>query len=188
VNIKHRIELAPEEREYLQTITAKGSTGARTIKRTNILLMADQRKHTDQAIADALSAGTATVYRTKRNFVEYGLESALAEGGQPRGTRLLNWVDEAKVVALACSKPPQGCARWTLSLLGDRLVALTDLEAVSIETIRRRLKENALKPWQKKMCACRHSMQTSSRKRSLCWTCMPSPLMRNDRWSTSTKP
>lgn len=151
MNIKYRIELTSEEREFLQAITAKGSTGARTIKRANILLMADQRTHTDQAIADALSAGTATVYRTKRNFVEDGLESALAEGSQPRGARLLNAVDEATLVALACSKPPQGCARWTLSLLGERLVALTDLDTVSIETIRRRLKEKAIKPWQKKM-------------------------------------
>lgn len=151
MNIKYRIELTSEEREHLQAITAKGRTGARAIKRANILLMADQRKHTDQAIADALSAGTATVYRTKRHFVEDGLESALSEGSQPRGTRLLNAVDEAKLVALACSKPPQGCARWTLNLLGERLVALTDLETVSIETIRRRLKEKAIKPWQKKM-------------------------------------
>jgi len=151
VNIKYRVELTSEEREYLQAMTAKGTTGARKIKRANILLMADQRKHTDQAISEALSAGTATVYRTKRNFVEYGLEQALAEGDQPGGARLLNAVDEAALVALACSKPPKGSARWTLSLLGERLVALTDLESVSIETIRRRLKENALKPWQKKM-------------------------------------
>lgn len=151
VNIKYRIELTTEEREGLLALTAKGSTGARKIKRANILLMADQQEYTDPQIAEALSAGTSTVYRTRRKFVQYGLEQALAEGSQPGGSRLLNAADEAKLVALACSKPPKGCARWTLTLLGERLVALTDLESVSVETIRRRLKDKDLKPWQKKM-------------------------------------
>lgn len=151
MNIKYRVELTSEEREYLQALTAKGSTGARKIKRANILLMADQQENTEQQIADALSAGTSTVYRTKRKFVEFGLEQALAEGSQPGGSRLLNAANEAKLVALACSKPPEGAARWTLTLLGERLVALSDLESVSIETIRRRLKDKAIKPWQKKM-------------------------------------
>ncbi|TNG02783.1 MAG: IS630 family transposase, partial [Gammaproteobacteria bacterium] len=126
-------------------------TSARKLKRANILLMADQRQHTDQQIADALSAGTSTIYRVKKQFVEYGLELALAEGNQAGGSRLLNAADEAKLVALACSKPPEGSARWTLTLLSERLVALTDLESISIETIRRRLKEKEIKPWQKKM-------------------------------------
>lgn len=151
MNIKYRVELTSDEREYLLAMTAKGNIGARKLKRANILLMADQQNNTEQDIADALSAGTSTVYRTKRKFVEFGLEQALAEGSQPGGSRLLNAANEAKLVALACSKPPEGAARWTLTLLGERLVALSDLESVSIETIRRRLKDKAIKPWQKKM-------------------------------------
>lgn len=151
MNIKYRVELTQSERDQLIALTKKGTAGVRKVKRANILLMADNQAFTDSEIADALSAGTSTVYRTKRKFVKFGLETALSEGSQPGGSRLLNAVDEATLVSLACSEPPKGCARWTLTLLGERLVALTNLESISIETIRRRLKDNELKPWQQKM-------------------------------------
>ena len=151
MNIRYRIELTEEEREFLRALTAKGCQSARQIKRANILLMCDQGLYTDQAIAKSLSTSESTIYRTRQKFVEYGLDKALQEGQRPGGARLLNAASEATLIALACSEPPEGCARWTLSLLSERLVALTEVESASIETIRRRLKDNALKPWQKKM-------------------------------------
>lgn len=151
MNIKYLIELTADERQQLLETTSKGRPGARMIKRANILLMADARQYTDTEIAETLSAGTSTVYRTKRDFVEYGLEVALAEDDRPGGARKLDAKEEALLVSIACSKPPDGRSRWTLQLLAGRLIALTDHEHLSIETIRRRLKEKDLKPWQKKM-------------------------------------
>jgi transposase len=151
VNIKYFVELTAEERNQLLDITKKGKQPARVVKRSNILLMADGWHHSDTEIAEALSTGTSTVYRVKRNFVEYGLDVALSESDRPGGARKLDANDEALLVSIACSEPPKGRSRWTLELLTDRLVQLTDHESLSIETTRRRLEENELKPWQKKM-------------------------------------
>jgi len=118
------------------------------MKRAQILLMADSGA-TDGEVAHALVVGTSTVYRTRRRFVEGGLDFALRDRTHPGGTRKLSPQDEAILVAVACSEPPTGRARWTLQLIADRLVALTDHDSVSIETIRRRLREKELKPWQK---------------------------------------
>ena len=151
MNIKYIVELTKEERMQLLEITTKGLQAARVLKRANILLMADGRQYTDGEISEALSAGTSTVYRIKRDFVEYGLEVALAEDDRPGGARKLDANQEALLVSIACSKPPEGRSRWTLQLLTDRLVMLTEHKQLSVETIRRRLKEKDLKPWQKKM-------------------------------------
>jgi transposase len=81
--------------------------------RTNCII--DQ--HTDAEIADALSAGASTVYRVKRDFVEYGLNAALTENDRPGGARKLDPKEEGLLVSIACSKPPEGRSRWTLELL-----------------------------------------------------------------------
>lgn len=151
MNIKYFVELTPEEREQLLEITKKGRHSARVIKRANILLMADGWHSSDEEIAQALSAGTSTVFRIRRDFVEYGLDVALSECDRPGGTRKLDAKEEALLVSIACSEPPKGRSRWTLELLTDRLVQLTDHDSLSQETTRRRLKEKELKPWQKKM-------------------------------------
>jgi transposase len=151
VNIKYFVELTAEERSQLLDITKKGRQPARVVKRANILLMADGWQHSDIEISEALSAGTSTVYRIKRDFVEYGLDVALSESDRPGGARKLDANEEALLVSIACSEPPEGRSRWTLELLTDRLVKLTEHENLSIETTRRRLKEKELKPWQKKM-------------------------------------
>ena len=106
---------------------------------------------TDAAIAANVGVGTSTVYRTKQHFVEDGLERALTEAPRPPPARKLAPHDEAMLVAVACSKPPTGRACWTLDLLADEMVQLTVHESISGETIRRRLTEMQLKPWQKKM-------------------------------------
>lgn len=151
MNIKHIVELPPEEKEQLVALVAAGKAPARKIRRANILLMADRRSHLDREISLALSVGTSTVYRTKRQWVEEGLEVALNEAPRRGGLRKLDAKSEALLIATACTKPPVGHASWTLSLLADRVVALTELESLSTETVRRRLQDNALKPWQKKM-------------------------------------
>lgn len=149
--IRYIVTLTEGERSALVAMTRNGERRARRMLRAHVLLMADQRAHTDEEIAAALSIGTSTVYRTKRRFVEGGVEHALSEASRPGGERKLTASHEATLVALACSKPPEGRSRWTLRLLADRLVVLTDLDDVSPETIRRRLNDNELKPWQKRM-------------------------------------
>lgn len=150
MNIRYRVTLTTEERQQLGDMTSGGKVAARRLKRAQILLAAD-RGTSDEVIAGTLRAGTSTVYRTKRRFVEEGLESALSEDRRPGAARKLSAVDEGILIALACSKPPEGRAHWTLQLLADEVVRLTVHESLSDETVRRRLSEVAFKPWQEKM-------------------------------------
>ena len=105
----------------------------------------------DDDIATSVGVGGSTVYRTKQRFVLGNLQAALSEGPRPGASRKLTGKEEALLVATACSKPPQGRARWTLELLAGELVSLTAHDSVSRETVRRRLAENHLKPWRKDM-------------------------------------
>jgi transposase len=111
--------------------------------------LAADRGVPDEDIARSVAVGGSTVYRTKRRFVEGNLERALSEEPRPGAARKLSGPEEALLVATACAKPPAGRARWTLELLAGEIVRLTQHE--SGETVRRRLVENALKPWQQKM-------------------------------------
>jgi transposase len=150
MNIRYRVTLSAEERSQLQDLRAGSKTAARILKRAQVLLAASEGR-SDEAIAGLVGVGTSTVYRTKQRFVEEGLESALHEQTRPKPERKLAAHEEALLVATACSDPPAGRARWTLQLLADEMVRLTDHETISDETVRRRLNEMDLKPWQKKM-------------------------------------
>ncbi len=150
MNVRYRVTLDEVERAELQTLVAGGKTAVRKVKRAQILLAADAGQ-TDEDISTNVHVGTATVYRIKREFVEEGLEQALNEAPRPGARRKLSGQEEALLIATACTAPPQGRARWTLSLLADAMVALTDHEDLSCDTVRRRLAENELKPWRKKM-------------------------------------
>ena len=151
MNITYRVELTCDERSHLEQLTSKGKYNSRVIKRANILLLADNQAYSHEAIAKLTSCGTATVFRVKRQFVEEGLEAALNEGKRPGRSKVLSAKEEATLVSIACTEPPEGRSRWTLTLLSDSLIALTDLENISLETIRNRLKNNELKPWKRKM-------------------------------------
>jgi len=142
---RYKVELSDEERTKLVALTSKGSAKARRIKRALILLAADEGD-TVEAIAAKLRVGTATVERVRKRFVEESLEAALAERQRPGKPRLLDGRQEAHVLALACSEPPSGRARWTLQLLADRLVELRVVESICDETVRRTLKRGTLSP------------------------------------------
>jgi transposase len=150
LNIKYRVTLVDNERAQLAALVAGGKGAVRRLKRAQILLAAD-RGSTDEEIARNVAVGTSTVYRTKQRFVEEGLDPALSEAPRPGAARKLGAADESLLAALACSKPPAGRSRWTLQLLADEVVRLTVHDSVSDETIRRRLGELQLKPWQEKM-------------------------------------
>lgn len=150
MNVRYIVELSDGERPNLLALVAGGKGAVRKIKRAQVLLAADSGS-SDEEIARTVQVGTSTVYRTKRRFVEEGLEEALAETPRPGGRRKLSTNEEAMLVALACATPPEGRAKWTLELLAGELVRLTPHEGISRDTIRRRLDENDLKPWQRKM-------------------------------------
>lgn len=105
----------------------------------------------DLAIAAGVRVGEATVYRTKRRFVQSNLALALSEEPRPGSVRKLSGKEEALLIATACSSPPEGRARWTLELLAGEMVKRTGHTELSRETVRRRPKENRLQPWQQDM-------------------------------------
>ena len=150
MNIRYIVELSEEERARLHELTGGGQARVRRVKRAQILLAAEHG-HGDAAVASMVGVGTATVYRTKRRFVEGGLEVALSEGPRGGARRKLTGREETLLVAVACSDPPAGCARWTLELLAGEMVQRTEHQRLSRETVRRRLAEQSVKPWQCKM-------------------------------------
>jgi transposase len=150
MNVRYRVELSHAERTELRALLSGGKQEARKLKRAQILLAADAGA-SDEAIAASVGVGGSTVYRTKRRFVLGNLEAALSEEPRPGADRKLSGKEEALLVATACSNPPKGRARWTLELLADELVRLTEHGSLSRETVRRRLAENHLRPWRKDM-------------------------------------
>ena len=150
MNIKYRVDLSQEERDELEGLLKGGRVAARKLKRAQILLAAD-RGIGDETMASTLQVSGSTIYRTKRRFVEANLEGALSDEPRPGAERKLSAKEEAPLVATACSKPPPGRARWTLELLANEMVKLTDHDELSRETVRRRLAENQLKPWRRTM-------------------------------------
>jgi transposase len=150
MTVRYRVDLSDAERTELQALVSGGRQAVRKVKRAQILLAADAGR-SDEQIAATLAVGTATVHRTRRRFVEGNLDAALNERPRPGAARKLSAKEEALLVAMACSEPPEGRARWTLDLLAGVLVELTEHDAVSGETVRRRLAENDLKPWRRDM-------------------------------------
>ena len=150
MNVRYRVDLSQAERDQLVALLAGGKHAARKLKRAQILLAADAGA-SDETIVSAVAVSGSTVYRTKRRFVLGNLEAALSEEPRPGAGRKLCGREEALLVATACSAPPAGRARWTLELLADEMVKLTEHADLSRETVRRRLAENELKPWRKDM-------------------------------------
>ena len=150
MNVRYRVELSEVERQELKALLSGGNHSARKLKRAQILLAADAGAG-DEEIARSVGVGGSTVYRTKRRFVLGNLEAALSEASRPGAARKLSGKEEALLVATACAKPPAGRARWTLELLADEMVTLTEHGELSRETVRRRLAENDLKPWRRDM-------------------------------------
>jgi transposase len=136
----YHVTLTDDERTQLHDLIKKGQTAARRLTRAHILLHADAGR-SDQAIAEALHVGRATVARIRKRFVEGNLERALSEAPRPGAAAKLDGKQQALLIATACSTPPAGRARWTLRLLADRMVALEQLDTLGHETVRRVLKK-----------------------------------------------
>jgi transposase len=144
---KYKVTLTVEEREQLRELIAAGKASAKKLAHARILLKADAAgggpDWDDARIAQAVEVSSRTVERVRQRFVEQGLEAALVRKKQvrPSRQRKLDGAAEARLVAIACSQPPDGRARWTMQLLADRLVELRAVDEVSDETVRRCLKK-----------------------------------------------
>jgi transposase len=142
---RYIVDLTLEEREELHALTRKGEVRARKMKRAQILLKADQGA-TDAEITAALGVSRPCVERLRKRFVEGGLVRALNEAPRPGQPPKLNGKQRARLIAEACSTPPDGRARWTLQLLADRAVVLGLAEQLSYESVRRVLKKGGSSP------------------------------------------
>lgn len=142
---KYIVRLSAEERTELEAMVKKGKAAAYKIKHANILLAADVKGPAwpDAQIAEAFSCHQRTVENVRRRLVEEGLEAALQrkKQAQPSHPPKLDGKGEARLIALACSCPPEGRDRWTLKLLAERLVQLEVVDSISDQTVRRTLKK-----------------------------------------------
>lgn len=143
---KYVVRLTEPERKYLEGLI-KSRRGAKAkALRARMLLKADADgpAWTDSEIADAFDVGTATVHRLRQRLVQEGFEAAVTRKALIRTKpRKLDGAQEARLVSIACSAPPQGRSSWTLQLLADKLVQLHVVDAISDETVRRTLKKTS---------------------------------------------
>ncbi len=143
---KYRVRLSKEERDSLESLVRKGKESGGKRMHAQIFLKADEGEFgpcwKDEEIVKALDVGISTVERLRERLVTQGLESALNRVRVDRSkNRKLDGEQEAHLIALACSDPPEGRVRWTLTLLANRMVELKYVESLSDETVRRILKK-----------------------------------------------
>ena len=141
---KYIIDLSTHEREQLQQLIRRGKTSARKLTRARVLLKAADG-FTDEEIVAALNVGIATVERIRKRFVEAGLD-AINERPRPGKKPKLDPKAQARLIAEACSKAPDGRKHWTLQLLADRVVQLKLADSCSYELVRRALKKTNSSP------------------------------------------
>jgi transposase len=146
------VRLSGEERQQLEALIRKGKSPARRLLKARILLKADVSEAgegwSDSRIIEALDASPSMVYRVRKQLVEEGLEAVLSrkQRATPAIPPIFDGEKEAKLIALACSKPPKGRARWTLRLLENKVVELGIVDRASDSTIGRTLKKTLSSP------------------------------------------
>ena len=144
---KYVVVLSASEQEMLTNLITSGTQRVRKVAHAHILLKANAG-WADQEISRALNVSVPTIERVRQRCVEEGIEESLT----PRRSRrkyenLLDGIQEAHLIALACGRPPTGYRRWTLRLLAQQMVRLEYIEDVCHETVRQVMKGNELKPW-----------------------------------------
>ena len=135
-----KIKLTKKDIEYLSDFVKKGRKSARELTRARILLLVHDGK-TEMEIKDTLRIVRATVSNTKKRYREEGLQSALSEKPRSGQPRKYSDIQEAEVIAMACTDPPKGRKRWTIQLLTDRMRRRNDFSTINRETIRLILKK-----------------------------------------------
>jgi len=144
-NEKHEVHLKEEERRKLIGIVSKGRNKAVVIQRAHILLKVDEGK-TDAEISQLLYVSEQTIRRTRQRYAQEGLQAALEDKPHPATGSKLDGKQEARIIALACSEPPAGQARWTLELLTQEVLKDGIITHLSPETVRLLLKKTNSNP------------------------------------------
>jgi transposase len=139
----HQVQLSAEERQELEELTSRGQVQVRVYKRARILLLADAGIK-DAEIGKNVGTSGATVARIGKRYQEEKAKGAIAEKPKPGRPSIFEGQTRAKITALACSKPPQGHARWDLRLLADKAVELAYVDAISHVTVGKILKKTSL--------------------------------------------
>ena len=148
MNKKYIVRLTAKEQEELENLVKKGKTQAYRMKHANILLAidVDGPNWSDRQAAKAYKCHENTARNVRRRFVEQGLEAALERKEQQvlSHKRIIDGENEARLISIACSSPPKGCAKWTMQMLADELVILNIVDSVSGQTVWRTLKKTNL--------------------------------------------
>ena len=146
---KYVVRLSVEERERLQDLIRSGKRSAQLLTKARILLKADVSEAgdgwSDSEIAAALDTSVANIERTRKQLVEEGFEAVLIRKYNPNSARprIFDGAAEARLIALTCGPAPEGYARWTLSLLEEKVVELKIIDKASDNTIGRILKKTS---------------------------------------------
>ena len=135
-----KVSLTPEEREFLQHFVRTGTKKARAIRRARVLLLLDD-DYSNEEITKMTDVHRQSIWRTKKRFLEEGLDSALNERPRPGQPRKYLGRQEAEIIAMACTAPPKGRERWTIRLLTERMRRRKGFETLNRETVRLVLKK-----------------------------------------------
>ncbi len=149
---KYVVELSAGERNRLRDVISKGKASAKAILKARIVLKADQGADgegwTDERICEALETNITMVARTRAKLVNEGLDAVLArkKRARPPIEPIFDGEAQAQLIALACSKPPPGYARWTIRLLADKVVEMNIVDHAHFNTVGRALKKTISSP------------------------------------------
>ena len=192
-SVRFVVRLSAEERAQLEGLLKRGKAAAYKRRHAQVLLKADEGElgpaWIDERIAEAVGVTPLTVRNVRRRLVEQGLEAAIQRKKQVRPSRqlVLDGAKQAQLVALACGPAPAGQARWTLSLLADKLVQLQIVPSVSLETVRQALKKTTCSPGTVNTGAShRKPTPSSSARWKRCSMSTSNRTTPKSRWSAST--
>lgn len=142
--MKYPVYLSDEQRSHLENMISSGHDSARVLSRARILLLSDQSqdvRREDAEVAEAVMVCAGTIRRVRKQFARGGLESAIYDKPRPGAAPKITGDIEARITMLACSKPPEGHAKWTLRLLADKSVELGYIDSISHTAVGDRLKK-----------------------------------------------
>ena len=180
---QYLVTLTDEELASVLALTHKGRIAARRLTRVHILRLAHEHQ-TDETIAQTLHTSVATIERVRERFVVGGVDYALSEEPRSGAPRQLDGKQEAFLVALACTTPPEGHQTWTMQLLADQLIeSKVVATSVSDETVRRTLKKTSSSPGSAVNGVFRKLARSLSGTWKICSTCMPSLIIQPFPWS-----
>lgn len=138
---KYHVELSEDQRGELLLMISAGEHKAKDIRRAHILLLSDENELTNKEIADRMRISTETVRKTQKRFVELDMQRAIRDLPRSGRPKHLTGKDKALITTIACSEPPAGRKRWTLRMIADRFVVLSDHNSISHEQVRQILKK-----------------------------------------------